>query len=163
MKFKFTSKSKSQAEKFQKYIKADRNLESTISDKDGKFYVEYSIAEIKLPEKKVVANIGDNSVCASPQYMDYEEVMCCMNDFASYFFQEMQYQFNWVWAEIDYIENAFYQHVSNGHLPAINGAEKMEKALTALGIGGDYEVKKPVVYANTKYGTTAEVDITASK
>ncbi len=164
MKFKFTSKSKTQAEKFQKYIKADRNLESTISDKEGKFYVEYSVADIKFPAKKAEANMMEPTKCAdscTPQYMEYDEVMCCLSDLASYFYQEMQYQMNWIWSELDYIENAFYKHVSSGHLPPINGAEKMQNALTALGLGGDYEVQKPVIYASKT--DSFEVDFSAKK
>lgn len=158
MKLKFTSQSKATAEKFQKYIKTDRNLDSTITDKDGKFYVEYSVANVKMPAKKVTANMITPDKCDTagvamveqPQYMEYDEVMDCMSELASYFYQEMQYQMNWIWAEIDYIENAFYQHVSSGHLPPINGADKMTKALDVLGLSGDYQVQKPIIYASVK-------------
>jgi hypothetical protein len=197
MTFKFTSKSKAQAEKFQQYIKADRNLDSTVSEKDGKFVVEYNVPDLALAAKKKKAKkaksndkqdkMGDEKKgmpeekCMSkaagveievevcPDCEDEEEGMCeedvmdMLSEFARYFYNEMQYQLNWVWAEIDWIENAFYKHVSQGHLPPINGAEKMQKALDTLGLGGDYQVQKPVVYASTKRGVELELDLTAKK
>jgi hypothetical protein len=175
MKFKFTAKSKATAEKFQKYIKADRAIESTLTEKDGKFLVEYSVAEVQFslakkkakkaakspkPADKSKADMGSVD-CGEPDYMEADDVMEMLCEFSNYFYNEMQYQMNWVWAELDYIENAFYKHVSQGHLPPINGAEKMQKALDALGIGSDYEVQKPIIYAAKS--NSFEVDISAKK
>ena len=41
-----------------------------------------------------------------------------------------------------------YDHMSNGHIPQITGAEKMAKALKALGLEGDFDVQKKVIYAS---------------
>lgn len=152
MKFKFTSKSKQVAEKFQQYIKADRNVESSLVEKDNKFHVEYSVADY-CETKTADANCEYLKLC------DFQDVM---SRYAQYFFQEMQYQFNWVWAEIDNLYSAFYDH-KKGHLPPINGAEKMEKALTALGIAEDYEVMKPIVWVQASRRNPAgiEIDISA--
>lgn len=46
-----------------------------------------------------------------------------------------------------------------GHLPAIKGAGKMQKALAALGMEEDYAVVKPAIYcASTKRGPNFEVN-----
>ena len=64
---------------------------------------------------------------------------------------------------ISYLEDGFYDwaydHQSNGHLPKILGAGKMEKALDKLGLSDDYDVRKPVVYASISNGKglTAEI------
>jgi|SRR6478736_10528209 len=156
MKFKFTSKSKAQAEKFQKYIKADRNLDATLAEKDSKFHVEYSIADY-CPSTPSTTE-------AHCEYVKVDDLQCLLSQYAQYFYQEMQYQFNWVWSELEYIEQAFYNH-QKGHLPPISGAEKMQKALDVLGVGGDYEVQKPIVWvqASKKQGASVEVDISAKK
>lgn len=46
------------------------------------------------------------------------------------------------------IYDMFSQHI-DGHLPPVMGPEKMQKAIEALGIGGDYQVQKRYVYAST--------------
>ena len=147
MKFTFVSQSKESAEKFSAHIKSERKLDSSVTEKDGKFHVEYSIADCCYDQPKT------GECCTpTPSYDDLSRM-------ASYIFKEMQYQMNWLWAEISYLRNSFYQHVDNGHLPPIKGAEKMEKALTALGIGGDYEVKKPVIYSSASTGKGILLDL----
>ncbi len=49
------------------------------------------------------------------------------------------------------LENQMYKHMDEhkkGHLPPIIGADKMNKALKALGCDGDYNVVKPNLYAH---------------
>jgi hypothetical protein len=49
------------------------------------------------------------------------------------------------------IEDNFYNMMSahkDGHLPPINGPEKMNKALSVLGLDGDYQVEKRTIYAS---------------
>ena len=60
------------------------------------------------------------------------------------------YQMDYLWRLISSLSDDFYryqQEHSEGHLPKILGAEKMENALESLGIDRDYEVKKPIVFA----------------
>jgi hypothetical protein len=148
MKIQFTAKNKALAEKFANHIKAERNLDSATTEKDGKFFVEYSIADY-----------CEKTTSCEPCAPTMED----LSRLANFLFQEMQYQMNWLWAEIDWIANRLYKHESNGHLPPINGAEKMKKAIDVLGIGGDYEVQKPVIYASTRLGQSIEVDLSAKK
>lgn len=59
---------------------------------------------------------------------------------------------NYLFSYIESLEMAFskysYRH-AEGHLPPILGAEKMQTALNKLGVGEDYEIRKPVIYAST--------------
>lgn len=48
----------------------------------------------------------------------------------------------------EYYWKMFSEHTSNGHLPPILGAEKMDAALKTLGINKDYDVQKKVIYAS---------------
>jgi hypothetical protein len=145
MKLQFTSKSKEIAKKFAEHIKAERKLDSATLEKDGVYTVEYSIAnccEVKTEP-------------CSPTYEDLSNVV-------NYVMREMQYQVNWLSAEISYLFEAMYKH-SQGHLPPISGAEKMKKAIEVLGIGGDYDVQKPIIYASAKHGVSMDVDISFKK
>lgn len=186
MTFKFSSINKAQAEKFQNTLKSERGIESTLVEKDGKFLVEYAIAEVSIAAKKKKAcskkdeksekSEKSEEACKDMSKASNELQKCCeeeeeegvdeedvqemLSQMANYIFREMQYQTNWLAAEIAYIENALYKHVSSGHLPPINGADKLQKALEVLGISGDYEVRKPVVFASTRNGIEASVDIT---
>lgn len=135
MKFQFTSKSKDSATKFASHIKAERGLDSSVSEKDGKFFVEYSTADCCYEQPAV-----STSTPCGPTYED-------LHHLASYIVRELQYQTNWLWAELDYLSDTFYKH-KQGHIPPINGAEKMKKALSTLGIAEDYEIIKPVIFAS---------------
>jgi len=138
MKFQFTSKSKAVAEKFAQSIKADRNIDSSLTEKDGTVTVEYSTADYAEPAREATA----------VTYADLES-MC------SYLYREMQYQTNWLSSAVSELDNALWKHRTEGHLPAIIGPEKMQKAIEALGLAGDYEVQKRVVYASN---ASIEVD-----
>lgn len=148
MKLQFKSKFEKIAKEFAAHIKAERQLESTIAEKDGSYTVEYSIADY-CGEK-----VSDSCTPCAPTYDDLSRV-------ASYILQEVQYQTNWLYARIAGLENEFYGHVYNGHLPPIQGPEKMAKAISVLGLDGDYEVKKRQVYASTLDIDLPEVKKTA--
>lgn len=149
MKFNFTSKSETLAKKFQDSIKKDRNLESSIFEKDGIFTIEYSIAGMMDEEEK-------KKDCSSEtqEFATKEGVM----NMVSMLVSEMDYQRNWLLNEIDSIAKAFYMHL-DGHLPAIKGAEKMQNAINTLGIGGDYEIRKSTIWASRKDSQVIDVSL----
>ena len=60
---------------------------------------------------------------------------------------DLSYQFRWVNQDIQNLYNMFYQHLQ-GHLPPLNGADQMQKAIDALGLSGDYDVQKKTIYAS---------------
>lgn len=134
MKLQFVSQSKNVAEKFAEHIKTERSLSSTITEKDKVYTVEYSIADY----------CQKDAACCEPKPICQED----LSQLAGYIFREMQYQNNWLLGIITSLENAFYNHITRGHLPPIEGPEKMEKAIEALGISGDYKVEKRVVWAS---------------
>lgn len=60
------------------------------------------------------------------------------------------------------IEGDFYRTMEehrNGHLPKIQGAEKMENALEILGLNQDYEVMKPTIYVRASRNGNKNFDI----
>lgn len=61
---------------------------------------------------------------------------------------------------IQQIWSSLAEHMTDGHLPKIEGAGNMEKALKALGLNGDYEVAKKVIYASDGSISSTEYVIT---
>lgn len=63
---------------------------------------------------------------------------------------------NYTHQRINNTEDGFYKYTddhSQGHLPSIKGAEKMQNALKVLNIDGDYDVVKPkITSANSQFG-----------
>ena len=49
------------------------------------------------------------------------------------------------------IADELYTHKTNGHLPPIVGAERMNRALEAVGLDGDYVAEPKEIYAKCKY------------
>lgn len=62
----------------------------------------------------------------------------------------------WLHDRINFLREDYYRlsdeiwkHKMDGHLPKLEGAGQMKKALKALGLDEDYEVQKKVIYAST--------------
>jgi len=49
---------------------------------------------------------------------------------------------------INRLQQALYSHTEKGHLPPIEGAGRMQKALKAVGLDDDYQVQKKTIYAD---------------
>lgn len=64
---------------------------------------------------------------------------------------------------VNYIEQDIYNHKTKGHIPPILGAGKMENALTVLGIGSDYEVKKPIIWTSASKSPTSTITVEYKK
>lgn len=135
MKFSFTTKSESLAKKFQEGIKEERKLESELKKTDTGYEVEYSVATVSTADDK-----GENV-----------DVRSAIDSAIQWVMYEIQYRERWLQNRLDDIYDYMDEH-RKGHLPPINGAEKMEKALKVLGIGEDYEVRKPVIFARASEG-----------
>ena len=139
MKISFATKSEDTAKKFQQELKSKRNLDSELKKTEEGYAVEYSIAEISIADDDKEDG-KEKSVCM-------EDVYAVVSSVYRTVMAEMSYQVGWIQAQIDWI-NMWKREHSEGHLPPINGAEKMEAALDALGISGDYQIQKPVIYAS---------------
>ena len=135
MKFSFNFKNESLASKFQEALK-ERNaesIESTVSE-DGTISVSYAISNCE----EVKSSCDEEDVD--------KKIYSALSEFAEYFMREMQWQVNWLTSEIDYLYSMMYEH-KQGHLPKVNSPSQMEAALKVLGLDGDYDVMKKVVYA----------------
>lgn len=78
----------------------------------------------------------------------------------------MAYLIDNIASQINYLTNNFYSYVqkhSEGHIPPINGADKMQNALDKLGIGKDYDIIKPVIFANKNGNIEATVNFIKKK
>lgn len=79
--------------------------------------------------------------------------------------EKMMYEMiSYVHQRINRFQDDFYNYAYNhslGHIPAIKDAGMMEECLKKMGLGNSFQVKKPVIYANTKNGL--EVQLSYSK
>lgn len=97
--------------------------------------------EAEQSKQKATASVCCDVVCE----VNPSEQIVSLN----YQVSEMNRRFQYVWENINELRGLLYEHASDGHLPPIEGAAAMSKALKALGLDGDYEVAKQVVYAST--------------
>lgn len=74
--------------------------------------------------------------------------------------EDLSYEVKYALAQMNYLYGALENHY-DGHLPPIVGAGKLEKALKALGMDDDYEVKKRAIFANKR--GDFEVDLSLLK
>lgn len=72
---------------------------------------------------------------------------------------------SWLQSQLSDLWQAFWKHTQDGHLPPIEGAGQMIKALKALGLDESYDVQKKVIYANdgTRKGFNLELRLLAQK
>jgi len=75
-----------------------------------------------------------------------------------YLFQSISYMREYMYQ----LEDQLWQHSSpsNGHLPKIKGAGKMESALKTLGLNDDYDVQKPTIYASASRSGNKQFEVT---
>ena len=102
-------------------------LSATLEEADGEVSVAYEAPAVYGgKEEKAVS---------------WDDVYAICRSYAS----EYQYQLKWVQEDLKYTREAFYNHLK-GHLPSINDAGRMEKALKSLGLEDSYKVNKPTIY-----------------
>ncbi len=108
--------------------------------------LQYIVANIPGYEAK--ADMGMEDCCDMPEvsYSDLNAVYSYISDQVSYLSER-----------ISELSNQLWSHSSDGHLPPIEGSEAMARALKALGMTGDYEVQKRVVYADLNSGQPDEM------
>lgn len=118
----------------------------------------------KIPTRKSYKTVKPNENKKEEAKAD----MCMMGvdvcDVPSPTYSDIQ----WLSSQIDTIRqdywdlwNQLYDHMNNGHIPQIVGAEAMQKALKVLGLDGDYQVQPKVIYASN--GKPEAVQLTISK
>ncbi len=73
----------------------------------------------------------------------------------------MAYMINNVSDRLKNLENGHYDHISpSSHIPPIKGAAQMKKVLGCIGLGEDYDVVKPKIFASksSSNGVTVEAE-----
>jgi hypothetical protein len=93
-------------------------------------------SDITLPaEVEVVANLSSDE----------------LDERMSYVWRDISALYEKIYQLRNDLYNEIYTFINKheeGHLPKIQGPEKMQKAIEAIGLGGDYEVMKRVIYAS---------------
>ena len=111
-----------------------QELKASVAEKEGKL-------------KEIQAQHGEEAKCEHCEKMD----------------KMMSYAMDYVRSIQNYayeVENSMYKMHSEhqvGHIPKIQGAGAMEKALKALGIDKDWEIIKPVIFASKNNSIVAEI------
>ena len=102
----------------------------------------------RIPDSKeqASASMGVNMCCDGIQ-QDCCEPEVDYSDLAV-IYQYVDSMLSYLRSNVQDIQSLLWAHINNGHLPVIQGAEGMAKALKALGMDGDYQVQKQTVYAN---------------
>ena len=119
------------ASKFENYLKASGK--EAVKEKQDDGYIVSFADDMSIEDKEKSVTLDNVK----------EVVYESMNEMYS-IMVNMQ---NYVWAEIEWLEQKVFEHIQNGHIPPIQGAEKLQNALNVLGIGEDYNVQKPTVWA----------------
>jgi hypothetical protein len=119
---KLSFSNKSVAEAFQDFAKVKGSIEET----GGEVVLSYNYD--------------------TPEKASYDEVDEKMANAMDYMYRSMDRQCEYMNERIDRLARAFYEHTDK-HLPNPQTPSQMQKAVTALGMGEDYEVKKRTIYA----------------
>lgn len=88
-----------------------------------------------------------------------------MSEMASYV-QDLNLAMNSLVSDMNYLFGFMDHYTSShakGHLPPVQGAGNMKKALKALGMEQDYSVQSPVIYANEGSHKVAILDVVPKK
>lgn len=66
---------------------------------------------------------------------------------------DMMNMCQYIMSEIDYVYQILGNHMMDGHLPKVTGAEQMTRAVKALGLDKEYDVQQKVIYAKNRDGS----------
>ncbi len=135
------------AESYHKHL-TDEKIAATLETQEKEFVITHEIA----------------ASCCHPSSVETtftrQEVYNLIDSVYRSVYQETKY----LAESIDKLYSAFYNHAGEGHLPKIQGADKMQKILEKLNLDGDYQVFKPFIMANdTRGNKVAVVDFIAKK
>lgn len=134
------------AESYHQHLK-DSNATASLETEGNDFVIKHEIAAACCE-----AGIADKPLTREEMYSVIDSMYRAMYGESKYLAES-----------IDRLYNVIAAHME-GHLPKIQGAEKMQKALEALSLDGDYQVMKPVVFASDNRGQkTAVVDFINKK
>lgn len=111
--------------------------------------------DLKELKEKIVAS--QKIYLQSKGYSDVNSPECKNFIESDQFYNYVNNIYNYIDNTVEYIYEWIHEH-QEGHLPKINGADRMTKALDVLGISGDYIVEKPIIWAKNGNSITATVE-----
>lgn len=137
MKIKQPFKTERFADALVSALKQDKNITASKEKTEaGDFLVSYETVAFK---NESVAN-----------ELSPENVYSMVNEAVNYVMSEVQYYNKFVMAEIDAMWSWAGSH-SKGHLPNVQGAEQMTRAVKGLGLDKEFEVRKKVITASNTW------------
>jgi hypothetical protein len=83
---------------------------------------------------------GRDSDGVSVQYLELR-----LSQFAAAFLKEITWRMEWMERRIETNAEKLYGHMNEGHIPPIQGAGKMNRALEILGLSEDYDARRKVI------------------
>lgn len=94
----------------------------------------------------------------------HQKTVDMLNNVASSLYNSMYAMSDNIHRRINNLVDTHYKHADTStHLPAVKGAAQMKKAVAALGLDDEYDVKKNVLYCSTKQGLVIEADFKKAK
>jgi hypothetical protein len=94
--------------------------------------------QAKIKELKAYCDVPVAECCT-------EVKKCCDYEYdINYLKSEVQSIYRWIFQ----LESALYEHSSQGHLPKIPGAGKMQEILEILNLQNDFKVERKEVFAS---------------
>ena len=113
----------------------DSSLEKAgINKKESRaseLYSEFSAIQEKMTEIHAFVETCDISQVATPKDMS-----------------ELSNSMDFLHKRMDHLSEALFRHMNEGHLPSITSAEQLTKAIKNLGLDGEFEIKKKVLYSS---------------
>ena len=94
--------------------------------------LQTSYAAIREKSKEIKADAPDNQ--------SLYDMMCSIMD-------NMDARMRYVWEAINYSDERYYKHLK-GHIPSLSPSQ-LQKVLDKTGLGDDFKIEKPIIWAST--------------
>jgi hypothetical protein len=88
--------------------------------------------------------VGSSVEVESDPMPSFNDVHEMISSYSEYYERELRYMYKYMSRIQGEMYSYMWEH-EKGHLPSINDAGRMEKALNILGLGESYEVRKPTI------------------
>lgn len=156
MKHKYAFSLESTAKNFAEDLKKDDKLNNISVAQEGDQYTVSFEFKTKFDSKAQCMSEKDEGKYKDKEYASRDEINEALGNIHNYIMEELDYRMKWANARISELESMFYQH-KKGHLPPINDAGKLEKALEILDLKDSYDIVKPVVWAKASRRNKTEI------
>jgi len=141
MKEKLSFKTEATAKRLVDFLENEHKIKASIQKENEKFVVQYDIPRTE--------SLGNDHLDNEDAKMD-GKMRDMMFEFEERIMGRMRRIMDFMFEEINFLQNKLFDHLHSGHIPPIKGASKMKNALEVLGLGDDFEVVKPRITASIK-------------